>query len=379
MRESPPSGSARRSTVVARSSSHGRRGAGMPASDAAADEVAHEPLLVVRAEVPVVLVGLGAASRLPHHGGRRTAARRPATCARLGLVARPASGVADWKGTSRPGPVFAMPRPGSDGSNRPATGSPTTSLESRLIRHAQRDPEVGVGAQVVLDDARRTLRRHDQVDAERAAALRDVDDAVDELGHLAGQRRELVDDEHERGRGLGVLPLLELEEVLRLLAVEEVLAVVQLGAQARERASHEVRAQVGDEADAVRQVDAVGERGAALVVHEEERDAIGAVLRRHAEHPRLQELGLAGSRRAADERVRALRAEVERHRVGAALADERLQRAGPLQPGSGAAPAVEDRVVLPPAFDGAPGAAWRGRSRAGAGATRSSGGRSSRP
>ena len=140
------------------------------------------------------------------------------------------------------------------------------------------------------------------------------------------------------GGALRVAALLELEQVLGLLAVEQVLAVVQLGAQARQRAAHEVRAQVGDEADAVRQVDAVGERRAALVVDEEERDAVGAVLGRHAEHPRLQELALAGAGRAADEGVRALRAQVERHRVGAALADDRAQRAGLLQPGRGAAP-----------------------------------------
>ena len=136
----------------------------------------------------------------------------------------------------------------------------------------------------------------------------------------------------------GSLALLELEQVLGLLAVEQVLAVVQLGAQARQRAPHEVRAEVGDEADGVRQLDAVGERRAALVVDEQERDPIGAVLRGHAEHPRLQELGLARAGGAADEGVRALRAQVERHRVGAALADERLERPGALQPGRSAAP-----------------------------------------
>ena len=351
MRESPPSGSARRSTVAARSSSHGRRGARMPVGGCRGDEVAHEPLLVVRAEVAVVLVGLGAGIRLPHDGGAEPELG-DLRLRGLGLVARPASRVPRLEGHQ---PARSGLRDAAAGERRvehAGDGVADDVVGVRDIRHAQRDAEVGVGAQVVLDDARRPLRRHDQVDAERATALGDVDDAVDELGDLAGQGRELVDDEHERGRGLGVLPLLELEQVLRLLAVEQVLAVVQLGAQARERASHEVRAQVGDEADAVRQVDAVGERGPALVVHEEERDPVGAVLRRHAEHPSLQELGLAGSRRAADERVRALRAEVERHRVGAALADERLQRAGPLQPGTGAAPAVEDRVVLPPAFDG---------------------------
>ena len=86
-------GSSRRSTVAARSSSHGRRGAGMPVADGRGDEVAHEPLLVVRAEVAVVLVGLGRRRRPP----TRTVApnRSSATfdLRRLGLVARPAAGV----------------------------------------------------------------------------------------------------------------------------------------------------------------------------------------------------------------------------------------------------------------------------------------------
>ena len=222
-----------------------------------------------------------------------------------------------------------MPRPGMRGSKRAGDRVVDDVLRVGLVGHAQRDAQVGVRAQVVLDHAGGPLRRHDEVDAERAAALGDVDDAVDELGHLAGERRELVDHEHERRRRLGIAALLELEQVLGLLAVEEVLAVVQLGAQARERAAHEVRAQVGDEADAVRQLDAVGERRAALVVDEQERDAVGAVRGRHAEHPRLQELRLAGAGRAADERVRALRAQVERHRVGRALADDRAQVARP--------------------------------------------------
>ena len=73
----------------------------------------------------------------------------------------------------------------------------------------------------------------------------------------------------------------------------------------------------------MRQVDAVGEGGAALVVDEEERHPVGAVGGRHAEHPGLQELRLSGTGRAADEGVRALRAQVEMERPGTAVTDER--------------------------------------------------------
>jgi hypothetical protein len=187
------------------------------------------------------------------------------------------------------------------------------------------------------------------VDAERPPALGDVDDAVDELGHLLGERGELVDDEHERGRGIRVGGLLELEQVFRLLAVEQVLAVVQLGAQARERAAHEMRAEVGDEAHAVRQADAVGEGRSALVVDEEERHALGAVLGGHAEHPRLQELALARAGRAADEGVRALLAQVEVQGALRALTDEGAQLG--LVAGARARRA-DRRVLRPPVDDG---------------------------
>ena len=50
------------------------------------------------------------------------------------------------------------------------------------LSRPQRDPQVGVGAQVVLDHAGRALGGQDQVQAERAAALGDIDDAVDEFG-----------------------------------------------------------------------------------------------------------------------------------------------------------------------------------------------------
>ena len=131
---------------------------------------------------------------------------------------------------------------------------------------------------------------------------------------------------HERGRRLRIAAALELEQVLRLLAGEQQLAVVQLGAEAGERAADEVRREVGDDADGVRQGGALRERRAALVVDEQERHPVRAVLRRHAEHPRLQELALARAGRPADERVRALGPQVEPERVAGRLADDRSER-----------------------------------------------------
>ena len=60
------------------------------------------------------------------------------------------------------------------------------------------------------------------------------------------------------------------------------LAAAQLGVQRDERALREVAVEVGDEPDRVRQRDAVLERGAALVVDEQEREPVGRVRRRPA-------------------------------------------------------------------------------------------------
>lgn len=133
-----------------------------------------------------------------------------------------------------------------------------------LVGHPQGDPQVGVGAQVVLDDARRALRREDQVQPERAAALRDADDAVDELRHLPDERGELVDDDDQARWTVGVAGLLQGQQVLGVLGLQQALAAHELGPQAAQHAPHEVRVEVGDEPDAVRQPGAPGERRPAL-------------------------------------------------------------------------------------------------------------------
>ena len=137
-----------------------------------------------------------------------------------------------------------------------------------LVRHAQRDPQVGIRAQVVLDDARRALRRHDEMDAERAAALSDIHDTVHELRNLIDERGELVDDDDKRRWRLGIAALLEFDEVLGFLASEEGLSVVEFCAQTHEGAADQVRAQIRDKPDAVRKAGALRESGPALVIDE---------------------------------------------------------------------------------------------------------------
>ena len=93
----------------------------------------------------------------------------------------------------------------------------------------------------------------------------------------AAEGGELVDDDDQARRGLDLAAALQLDEVLGLEARQQVLSVVQLRRQRRERSPHEVRRQVGDHADGVGEVDAVPEGRPALVVDEDERDILGAV------------------------------------------------------------------------------------------------------
>ena len=220
-----------------------------------------------------------------------------------------------------------------------------------LVGHPQGDAQVRVRPQVVLDDAGRALGREDEVQPERAATLGDVDDPVDELGDLLGQGGELVHHDHQGGGCLRVADALEREQVLGLLAVEEVLATTQLRAERGQRPPHQVRREVGHETHRVREVHAVREGRAALVVDEEEGDPVRAVGRGHPEHPRLEELALARTRRAADEGVRTLRAQVEHELAVRALTHQGTQGRVVLTTDPQPARAIDERAGLAPPLD----------------------------
>ena len=140
MRESPPSGSARRSTVAARSSSHGRRGAGMPVEDAAAMRLRTSRFWSFGPRSPSCSSDSGPASASHTHGGaepelgdlrlRATRARRSSSLRRSPTGRAPAGPVRSSRCRGR----------GATGRTSPATGSPTTSLESATsaIRSATR-------------------------------------------------------------------------------------------------------------------------------------------------------------------------------------------------------------------------------------------------
>ena len=292
------------------------------------------PLLVGRSEVLALLRGVVVARRATTARRRRTACRR---CRRAASRAhRWSSRPRSRTGTARGGRgrSWRSRARGCDGSKRAASFSPTTSSESdsSAMRSAMRRLVLARRLSR-MTPAGRCVAMIRWMPSERPRwAMSTTPSTNSGTSPTSAANSSMI--EHERRRGVGVAALLELEQVLRALAVQELLAVVQLGAQARQRAPHEVRGEVGDEADGVRELDAVGERRAALVVDEQERDAVGAVLGGHAEHPRLQELALARAGRAADERVRSLRAQVEVHDAVRALADRGAQAPGPA-PGRG--------------------------------------------
>ena len=145
--------------------------------------------------------------------------------------------------------------------------------------------------------------------------------------------------------------LLELDQVLGALAAQQALAVVELGPQATERATYEVGRQVGDQTDAVRQLDALREGGAALVVDEQEGDPVRAQGVRPARAPRPG--GTRSCPRPWCRRPgRAAPAAAGRGANGSLpeWPDQRAQAHG-LLPGRGRGRAVGERTVLAPAVD----------------------------
>ena len=67
--------------------------------------------------------------------------------------------------------------------------------------------------------------------AERTATLGDVHHPIDELRNLCDKGSEFIDHDHQAGRAVRVVASLQLQEVLRLLPIENVLSTAQLGGE----------------------------------------------------------------------------------------------------------------------------------------------------
>ena len=206
--------------------------------------------------------------RLDHDDGGRSSARVDgaadvappgAPSARRGRCAR----------SARPGRLRGDPRRVRDADHVRRLG--------RLV-HAQRDPQVRVRADVLADDAARALRREQQVDAEAAAALGDVDDrrrrSPAPLARASRTRRSTITRLGRRARRVARL---QVGEVLRARVARARARAGAARRSARRARAGQVLVEVGDEADGVRQVDAVLEGRAALVVDEQEREPVGRV------------------------------------------------------------------------------------------------------
>nr|WP_240773708.1 hypothetical protein [Plantibacter sp. M259] len=146
--------------------------------------------------------------------------------------------------------------------------------------------------------------------AERSPAGRKVVEHLMEVGARVEQRLELVDDDDEPCRAVfrqehGV------EQVPRPVSGEHALAVAELGSQARHDAVRRSRFQVGHHPDHVWQGLHRLEGGAALAVHEEQRELLRRALRGESRDPSDEQLALATPGRAADQGMGSVRPEVQ--------------------------------------------------------------------
>ena len=136
------------------------------------------------------------------------------------------------------------------------------------------------------------------------------DQAGDEVGQLPDHRRELVDDDQQPGqrRGAGRSRAARMSGSPRCPWRRPRPGCARAGSARRDSdasaRSTRCGVEVGDHADGVRQLHAVLERAAALVVDEHERHLVGPVGDRQRGDDRLQQLGLAGAGRAGDQPVR---------------------------------------------------------------------------
>ena len=178
------------------------------------------------------------------------------------------------------------------------------------ILEPERDPQVGVGPDVIGDDARRTLRGQHEVDAEAATALGDRHERAQEVGEFLGQRRELVDHHHQArqrfrdGAAVG-------GQVVGSGGSQESFAATHLGVEAHQHPLGETVVEVGHDTDRVREPGAGVERRAALVVDQDHRDVVRTRPCGERHDQRAQQFALSRTRGAGDQAVRAVAYEID--------------------------------------------------------------------
>ena len=218
----------------------------------------------------------------------------------------------------------------AEAHHRPAGCSARQVCGRRITDHVdriggvvqpERDAQVGVGADVVADDAVGPLGGEEEVHAEAATALGDADKGVEELGLLGGHGRELVDHHEQSGeRGVGG-DRVQIDEVGRAVGAQHTLSAAELGVQAAQHAIAEVCIEIGDHPDDVGQSAQPVERRTTLVVDEHDREVRRADVHRQADHERAQQFALSRTGGARDETVGPVANEVEIDEAVDGLAD----------------------------------------------------------
>ena len=184
----------------------------------------------------------------------------------------------------------------------------------RGVLHLEADGEVGVGADLVVHDARRVLGGQHQIDAQRTADGGRTDQRLHELRLLTAQFAELVGHDQQPGHRFPELarvePLAVIAELGNTTLRKNFLAAEQLAVQ-RDHGALDVVADVRDFADHVGQpFQRVGQT-AALVVDDDEGNVVGMIIHRQREQPCRQQFTLAGAGRTGHQTVRAVVDDIE--------------------------------------------------------------------
>ena len=190
------------------------------------------------------------------------------------------------------------------------------------IQHSQSDSEVGVGSDVLADHAAGSLGGQHKMNAQASPPLGDPHQRVDEVGQLGDKGGELVDHHHQAREWFGRIAQRSVRlDRIRFKPAQKPFAIFELGIETSQRPLTEVRVEVGDHPDGMREVTTTVERAASLVVDEDKREMVDIGRRGHRRDHRSQEFTLARPRRPTDERMGAIGNQVDQDRTVLISAD----------------------------------------------------------